>query len=173
MSDQHDDRSVVESQIAYHPLCKVCSSANRHAIEVQLLLGESGPRIAKRFPADNLNRQNLHTHRHRHMEALDSAVAEAVRAHTLEARRDAAHAVSAVTARLGQVESLLAADRTRPAAPRISPTLKGEERSRTERMTRTMITLSHWPIERPVACLRAASCGSGRRTNSVEIRRRP
>ena len=43
------------------------------------------------------------------MEALDSAVAEAVRAHTLEARRDAAHAVSAVTARLGQVESLLAA----------------------------------------------------------------
>jgi hypothetical protein len=87
----------------------VCNSADRKQIEIALLLGESRPRIANRFPTDNLNRSNLCTHRNRHMDVVDAGVAEAVRARTAALRLDADTAGGAVVGRLNLIDQLLTA----------------------------------------------------------------
>jgi hypothetical protein len=61
-----------------NPQCKVCKSADRFEIEVALACGQSQESVATRFSRDGrtFNRQNIHTHYHKHMQVLDLAVAE-------------------------------------------------------------------------------------------------
>jgi hypothetical protein len=92
-----------------HPRCKVCSSPNRNEIEIQILLGASAPKIAKAFPEDSLNRQNIFAHKHGHMDVLDVQVEDAVRAHKARTRQEAQAAGNAVVNRLQLVEDLLLA----------------------------------------------------------------
>jgi hypothetical protein len=108
MTSEPQDREL-PARAFHHPACKVCNSPNRKQIEIALLLGESRPRIGKRFPDEALNRTNLCTHRNRHMEVVDAGVAEAVRARTASIRLSAAEAGDAVVGRLRTIDQLLAA----------------------------------------------------------------
>ena len=62
--------------------CKVCGSPDRFGIEVALAEGQSQEAIARRFSRDGqlFNRQNIHSHYHRHMEVIERAVTEAAAA---------------------------------------------------------------------------------------------
>jgi hypothetical protein len=65
----------------YHPSetaaqCKVCQSVDRFEIEVALAQGHSLELTARRFSrgGQSFSRQNLFTHRNRHMQVVDQAV---------------------------------------------------------------------------------------------------
>jgi hypothetical protein len=73
-----------------HPLCKVCNHPARREIEVALIEGQSREVLARRFSTGKmkLNRQNLHSHYHGHMQVIDRAVAEQARTRARNAMLD-------------------------------------------------------------------------------------
>jgi hypothetical protein len=72
------------------PRCKVCQHPQRVDIELALLEGQSRELIAQHFSTSDrpLNRQNLHTHDHKHMDTVDRAVVDKARARTRNALLD-------------------------------------------------------------------------------------